>query len=697
MDYAPSVYLYIPVCKPSMKSTFSDLDQEEVAVTGTLHLNIRRKLKEQRSEYAFCDATLRVNGAVTRAHQCVLGAATPVFYTMFFGEFKEKRQQMVDLSEAFTSVSMLDRIINFIYGHELVVTEDIVSDLLRAANFLMIEEITELCLKFMLKALNLDNCLWMLTLADLYSLWELKEICFDLACSRFHDCLFKTKDALKLPPEYLKNYIENGMANHCSEAEIMSFLEKFFSNDSHIEEINYIMETVRKFKLISRKTRNASNHNADDENLNITPCYLDSVESDLELENLTDQDYDSFSENENNETEILMFILSDKYALFCPATSKWYEVLPLDDSSSNRNEERIEAVEIGLERNLILFTSGKSMTLINVFTEQKYEVPVLPKKKLEATAELVERGNLLPFCSLSQLYCLYGSRISDAFEGAQTRHGYINAFYLQRFDFRKWKWKFVSLVYQDEEENLAVKLLFHGHGNVYIFIIGTQRIKLCKFSSLTNNVIELQSARTSCLELKNMHRNEIWVAGSKSTLTIASEVSKMRALYNIKQNSWKTQSNFPDKPSIRSHTRNEFYYLSKGSVESIVHMHSLDLVSDFVKELPTLPGMTLRSPVSLLRAPKCLLEKLHYPEIYPVFHQPVCNQNEIDDIITQFKNRIYPDKKFEEDSDVKEIDDDIMHRAKEQILLMLLSEYLQENDDYDIYNPYDPHGYDIYG
>ena len=394
-----------------------------------------------------------------------------------------------------------------------------------------------------------------------------------------------------------------------------------------------------------------------------------------------------------------MFILSDKYAFFCPETEKWYEVLPLCDgsSSSKRDESRIEAVGIGLERNLILLTSGKSMTLINVFTEQKYEVPVLPKKKLEATAESVERGNLLPFCSLSQLYCLYGSRISDVFERAETRHGYVNAFYLQRFDFRKWKWKFVSLVHQDEEENLAMKLLFHGHGNVYIFVIGTQRIKLFKFSSLTNNVIQLQSARTSCLELKNMHRNEIWVAGSKSTLTIASEVSKMRALYNIKQNSWRMCANFPDNPLVRSHTRNKFYYLSKGSVESIVHMNSLDLVSDYVKELPTLPGMTLRSPVSLLRAPKCLLEKLHYPEIYPVFHQPVCNQNEIDDIITQFKNRIYPDKKLEEDSDVIEIDDDIMHRAKEQILLMLLSEYLQENDDYDIYNPYDPHGYDIYG
>ena len=680
-----------------MKPTLSDLDQEEVVVTGNLHMDIRRKLKEQRSEDTFCDAVLQVNGAITRAHRCVLGAATPVFYTMFYGEFKEKRQQMVDLSEAFTSVSMLDRIINFIYGHELVVTEDVVSDLLRGANFLMIEEITELCLKFMLKALNLDNCLWIMTLAELYSLRELKEVCFDLACSRFHDCLIKTKDALKLPPEYLKNYIENGMADHCSEAEIMSFLEKFFGNDSHIEEINYIMETVRKSKLKSRKTRFASNHTADNEKFNITPCYLYSVESDEELENLQDEEYDSFSENENSETEIFMFILSDKYALFCPATSKWYEVLPLDDSSINRNEERIEAVGIGEERDLILLTSGNSMTLINVFTEQKYEVPVLPKKKLEATAESVERENLLPFCSLSQLYCLYRSRISDVFEGIETRHGYVNAFYLQRFDFRKWKWELVSLVHQDEEENLAVKLLFHGHGNVYIFIIGTQRIKLFKFSSLTNNVIQLRSARTSCLELKSMHRNEIWVAGSKSTLTIASEVSKKRVLYNIKQNSWSTRYNFPDNPSVRSHTRNEFYYLSKGSVESIVHMNSLDLVSDFVKELPTLPGMTLRSPVYLLRAPKCLLEKLHYPEVYPEFHKPVCNQNEIDNMITQFKNKKYPDKKLEEDSDVIDIDDDVMQRAKEQILLMLLSECLQENDDYDIYNPYDPHGYDIYG
>ena len=408
-------------------------------------MDIKKKLDKQRSEDAFCDAILKVKGEVTRAHRCVLGAASPYFYTMFYGEFKEKQEQVIDLSAVFNSLTTLNSIIDFIYGDELVVKEDTVSELLRGAHFLMIAKITELCMKFLLETLTIDNCLWMLMLADLYSLDELKEICFDLACTRFHDYLINTQDALGLPFEYLKKYIQNGITNHCTENELSSFLEKYFDNDSQVANVNSIMETALKSKVDSSKPRkpNISTKNNNNEEWNMLPFHGASIESDdEELESLIKQEDKSVCETENDETEMLMFTVSDKCTLFSKDTLRWYELLQLGNSSTNRNEKKVEAVGIGEEGQFVLLTSRDSMTLMNIFTEKKYGVPVLPRKKQEATAGSVKREQLLPFCSSSQLYCFYKSRLSyshNVLKGTERRPENINAFYLQRFDVEKWK------------------------------------------------------------------------------------------------------------------------------------------------------------------------------------------------------------------------------------------------------------------
>ena len=228
-----------------------------------------------------------------------------------------------------------------------------------------------------------------------------------------------------------------------------------------------------------------------------------------------------------------------------------------------------------------------------------------------------------------------------------------------------------------------------------MFLIGTTWIKLFKFNSHTQNVIPLQSVRTSCLKISNGHSIEIWVAGSKAALTVASKDSKMKAVYNIRRNSWRTHTNFSESALVWSHTRHECYYLSKGSVDLIVHLKVLDLLNNCVRELPTISDLSLKSSVVIIRVPKQFCEKLNVSAVCKEHHHPVCSKKEVNEIMARFKSVIDTVDSEEDDS---EIDEEIMQKAKEEVLEKLLN---GEMDGYmlgqhDLYDDYDDYAYGMF-
>ena len=693
------------------------LGKEEAGIKGTLRLDIKKKLNDQRGEDAFCDAILQVNGERTSAHRCVLGAATPYFYTMFFGEFKEKREQVVDMSPVFNSMTTLNSIIDFIYGGELTVTEDTVSDFLRGADVLMITEITELCLKFMLKTLNLQNCLWILSLADLYSLEDLKGICFDLAKTRFHDCLIGTEDALRLPPDYLKNHFGKGMADHCSENELSAFLEKYlnFDHEKRDTKMGEIKEAAVKSKLqaSSQITWEKDGSAKNIEKWDMLPFHGASIDTgDILDESEEEREIDKG--HENTETEILMFnITSKNYMLYSRDTSKWYELLTLDNTSSFSvlRAFTVAAIGIGEEGEFVLLISDESMTLMNIFTKEKYSMPPLPRKKKEAMIGNVQRGKVQYFCSQSQLYCLYECRLSETSVLMNTdMHNFhtnktVHALYLQRFDLVKWKWKFVIVVEENQQSNMDVKILLHGEEAVYIFIIRKHSITLFKFDSLTQNLIPLQSMA------RLIRSQSVWVSGSRSALTVSSAESSKMFVYNIKRNTWSTCSNssVPGESLVWSNTRNECYFISTGAVESIVHLKMMDISSGCVTQLPSVPELTLGCSIVPLRVHKSLLKKLPMrTNVSKMPSQLVCKQKEVDDIITKFKRKRYPDQDKQEDEDKnRSLKVNLFREAQQAALIRYMlggdglfdsweMHYADDDDDDDDYDYYYHDDYDPY-
>ena len=117
------------------------------------------------------------------------------------------------------------------FGADISVTEINVSDLLAGAEFLTIPV---LCFEFLLENLSLQNCLWTWSLANLYSLEGLDEICQEFAISRFHDCLIHLEDTYFCPPGHMISFLNKGLAMLCSRKDIKTFIDKYVQfDDSH--------------------------------------------------------------------------------------------------------------------------------------------------------------------------------------------------------------------------------------------------------------------------------------------------------------------------------------------------------------------------------------------------------------------------------------------------------------------------------
>lgn len=102
-------------------------------------------------------------------HKCILSAASEYFNGMFSGSFIESNQAEIRLSDV--TAKTLDVILKLIYGFHVEFSslkdEEEVVDVLKAANILQIDFITDFCWGHLVKEVTLENCWTLLLLSDL--------------------------------------------------------------------------------------------------------------------------------------------------------------------------------------------------------------------------------------------------------------------------------------------------------------------------------------------------------------------------------------------------------------------------------------------------------------------------------------------------------------------------------------------------
>ncbi|XP_029345187.1 kelch-like protein 3 [Acyrthosiphon pisum] len=124
-------------------------------------------LQVLRQDRFFCDIKLKADdNKIVIAQKVVLASASPYFHSMFTN-FSERNHDVVVMREIDSTALQL--LVNFVYSGKIVITEEIVQDLLPASNLLQLQEVKEACCDFFQSQLGPTNCIAAYAIADLHS------------------------------------------------------------------------------------------------------------------------------------------------------------------------------------------------------------------------------------------------------------------------------------------------------------------------------------------------------------------------------------------------------------------------------------------------------------------------------------------------------------------------------------------------
>ncbi|XP_002730985.1 kelch-like protein 24 [Saccoglossus kowalevskii] len=167
-------------------------------------------LNNLRTEYAFCDVTLCVDGQEFLCHRVVLASFSPYFKAMFSGELAESKQEKVSINGV--EASMIEMLIKYAYTSEIWITKTNVQSLLSAANLLEILPVRDACCRFMEKHMDASNSIGIHCFAEAHSCTELQEKSKVHVLENFTDVI-KHEEFVKLSHSKLVEFISNDELN----------------------------------------------------------------------------------------------------------------------------------------------------------------------------------------------------------------------------------------------------------------------------------------------------------------------------------------------------------------------------------------------------------------------------------------------------------------------------------------------------
>nr|XP_055071525.1 kelch-like protein 23 [Misgurnus anguillicaudatus] len=115
----------------------------------------------------FTDITLRSSsGQIFHCHKVVLSARSSYFKSMFTLDMRERTNDIINLP--CIDGATLGSLINYVYTSKVRITQSNVQSLLEAADLLQFSSVKKACENFLIRLLDIDNCLEMHSFAELH-------------------------------------------------------------------------------------------------------------------------------------------------------------------------------------------------------------------------------------------------------------------------------------------------------------------------------------------------------------------------------------------------------------------------------------------------------------------------------------------------------------------------------------------------
>ena len=170
--------------------------------------DVTHKLNRYRQQNQMCDVILvageRPNQLEFPAHRGVLSAGSLFFEGLFTSGMREEKEQKVKISQI--QPSILEHVLNYLYTGEVKLTKENCEEILKAADFFMIEGLKMMACDVFELQLSVSDCIVVFILADAYNCHELKEQAMGVVQEHFAE-VSKTEPFLTLTFDQLNQIL----------------------------------------------------------------------------------------------------------------------------------------------------------------------------------------------------------------------------------------------------------------------------------------------------------------------------------------------------------------------------------------------------------------------------------------------------------------------------------------------------------
>ncbi|MGH0175411.1 UNVERIFIED_CONTAM: hypothetical protein FKN15_070082 [Acipenser sinensis] len=149
-------------------------DPNELRPVNTQYaVSLLEQLKFFYEQKLLIDVVLIVEGTEFPCHKMVLATCSSYFRAMFMSGLSESKQTHIHMRNV--DPVTLQIIITYAYTGNLAINDSTVEPLYETACFLQVEDVLLRCRDYLVKKINAENCVRMLSFGDLFSCNELKQ------------------------------------------------------------------------------------------------------------------------------------------------------------------------------------------------------------------------------------------------------------------------------------------------------------------------------------------------------------------------------------------------------------------------------------------------------------------------------------------------------------------------------------------
>ncbi|XP_061926651.1 kelch-like protein 23 [Entelurus aequoreus] len=178
----------------------------------------------------FADVALRCgdSGRVFHCHKALLAACSSYFQVMFTADMRERSDSVITLTGV--HCGELAALVDYVYTAQVSITTKNVQSLLEAADLLQFAAVKQACESFLVRFLDVDNCLGMHAFAQLHLCPQLEREARRLMLSSFPE-LIHQEEFLELEPKRIRTVVATQKLSALKDEVLIDAVTKWVTHD----------------------------------------------------------------------------------------------------------------------------------------------------------------------------------------------------------------------------------------------------------------------------------------------------------------------------------------------------------------------------------------------------------------------------------------------------------------------------------